>query len=251
MKYEATSSHLNRKIRAEQIEGMTFDNHMHYSFEFFCVTEGKLLCTVEGQEYPLTAGDAVLVLPNQIHSYYTPEYSHAAMFIFAPVYVQEFYKFSRNKEFINPVFRLKLADVAHPPATEDVFAWKSLLYHICAEAYRQCPMKKAEKKNNALIEKIVDYVYNHPEEKLSLAQLATQLGYSYHYLSNCIKANFGMNFCTLVNNYRIDLAATLLRTTDLSVTQVAVKSGFSTIRSFNRAFQQIHGVTPSAFAAGK
>ncbi len=251
MQYEIISSHLNRLIRAERVAGMTFDRHMHYSFEFFYIVSGEVECTVEQTKYRLMPGEAILILPNQIHSYFTRKPSDCIMFIFAPVYVNEFFKSTIGKEFIHPVFRLPYNEVENHPAIGDIFEWKSLLYHICAAACRQCKMQPSSTKNHELIQSIAEYIYRNLNEKISLEQLASQFGYSYHYLSACIKSYFGMNFCTLVNHYRIDLAATLLYTTDLSITEVAGKSGFSTIRSFNRAFKSIHGVTPTVFLQSK
>jgi len=247
MQYEATASHLNRLIRAERVQGMTFGRHMQYSFEFFYVKKGEVLCTVEDETYPLQEGDGVLVLPNQPHSYHTPVFSDAVMLIFDPIYVNEFYKYTRDKEFVRPVFQPDDTPLRAFPDSKDVFAWKSLLYSLCAQANKQCTMRQAARKNNELIEKVLFYIRDNLDDKLRLEQLAEELGYSYHYMSNCIRDNFGVNFCTLVNQYRIDLAATLLRTTDMTMTQVAGKSGFSTIRSFNRVFKQIHGITPSQF----
>ena len=247
MQYEANASHLNRLIRAERVQGMTFGQHLHYSFEFFYVNEGELSCTVENETYTLQAGDGVLVLPNQSHSYHTPEFSDAIMLIFDPIYVNEFYKFINDKEFVNPVFRPNEPKLFSLPEPKDVFGWKSVLYALCAQASAQCELQPSSHKNNHLIEKVIEYISQNLDGTLRLEQLAENLGYSYHYLSNCIKDNFGMNFCTLVNQYRVDLAASLLRTTDLTITEVAARSGFSTIRSFNRAFKNLQGITPSEF----
>lgn len=248
MQYEATASHLNHMIRAERVQGMTFGRHMQYSFEFFYVKKGEVLCTVEDETYPLQEGDGVLVLPNQPHSYHTPVCSDAVMLIFDPIYVNEFFQYTRNKEFVCPVYRPDGRLLEQLPHQKDVFGWKSLLYSLCAQANQQGTLRQATRKNSDLIEKVVAYIHDHLQDKLSMEQLAEELGYSYHYLSNCMKDHFGMNFCTLVNHYRIDRAATLLRTTDLPMTRVADQSGFSTIRSFNRAFLSIHGITPTQFA---
>lgn len=245
MKYEANTSHMNRVIRAERVKGMTFGRHMHYSFEFVCVVDGMLHCTIDDKHYTLSAGQGVLVLPDQVHSYRTDHFSEIIMLIFDPIYVSEFHQFMKGKVFAHPVFNPTLSSLLTLPQSQDLFAWKGLLYDLCAQANRYCQPMQDTQKNSHLIEQVLEYVHTCREP--SLKELASQLGYNYHYLSNCIRENFGMNFCTLANHYRTDLAATLLRTTDLTMTQVAEQSGFATIRSFNRAFKQLQGVTPSQF----
>ena len=247
MQYEANASHLNRLIRAERVQGMTFGHHLHYSFEFFYVCKGSISCTINDRAYEVREGEAILVLPNQSHSYQTHEFSDAIMLIFDPIYINEFYKLIRDKEFVYPVFRPNEPRLFSLPAPKDVFSWKSVLYALCAQVCEQCELQPSSHKNNHLIERVIEYISQNLDGTLRLEQLAENLGYSYHYLSNCIKDNFGMNFCTLVNQYRVDLAASLLRTTDLTITEVAARSGFSTIRSFNRAFKNSQGITPSEF----
>ena len=247
MRYELSTSYLRHHVRAERTPGMNFPMHLHHSFEFFGVSQGEVRCTIAEKEYRLGPGDAVLVLPNQIHSYQNHQESEATMLIFDSIYVNEFYKYIQDCVFVNPVFRFDPGVLETFPEQEDIFGWKSLLYQICAQADRQCGLQFKGHKNNTLIQKTVDYIRRHLEEKITLEDMAKELGYSYHYLSGQIKENFGTNFCQLVHIFRVDTAATLLKTTNLTMTQVAEKSGFPTIRSFNRAFKQIHGISPSGY----
>ena len=68
-------------------------------------------------------------------------------------------------------------------------------------------------------------------------------GYSAHYLSRVFSEAVGINFRRFVNELRLEYARELLTTTDLPVTEIAYKSGFGSIRSFNRAFgEEYHSV---------
>ena len=46
-----------------------FPFHLHKHMEFVHVTEGEMDATVAGVNYHLTAGDCLMIYPNQIHSY--------------------------------------------------------------------------------------------------------------------------------------------------------------------------------------
>ena len=250
MKYEVSNSIINHLIRAEEVVGMTFENHIHLSYEIFCVTEGEVFCSISGKGYTIKAGQAVIVFPGQIHSYRTDVYSKSKMLIFSPDFIAEFHSFVKNREFGYPVINYDASSLILPD-TNEIFAIKGLLYSIVAQALRQQPLVFAQERNQNLIQKIISYISEHSTEKISLDDIANTIGYSYNYLSNCIKSNFGVNFATLVNNYRLENAATLLKSTDLSIAEIAQTSGFSTIRSFNRAFKKVYDITPSEFSNKK
>lgn len=61
------------------------------------------------------------------------------------------------------------------------------------------------------------------------------------------KATFGETPHRYLQRRRIERAMYLLRTTDRSVTQVCIESGFSSLGSFSRTFRDIVGVSPSEF----
>lgn len=47
--------------------------------------------------------------------------------------------------------------------------------------------------------------------------------------------------------YRMEKAKELLIATDLTVTEIALSSGFETVSYFDRAFKKAFGTTPKAF----
>ncbi|MFR6640828.1 MAG: helix-turn-helix domain-containing protein [Christensenellales bacterium] len=54
-----------------------------------------------------------------------------------------------------------------------------------------------------------------------------------------------MRFSSLVNRYRVEEAAKLIATENVSATEAAMRSGFNSIRSFNRVFRSMSGRTPT------
>lgn len=78
---------------------------------------------------------------------------------------------------------------------------------------------------------------------------ATEIGTNRTYFARMMTAEFGMKFSDMLNNYRVEHAKTLLATTSLSISDVADQSGFSDQSYMNRKFNQIVGVTPTAYRA--
>lgn len=80
----------------------------------------------------------------------------------------------------------------------------------------------------------------------SLSEIAAQLNIGERSLSRRLKEE-NTSFRSLLAEKRKELAGFYLRNSDLSVTEVAFKLGFSDVSNFNRACQNWFGCSPSAY----
>ncbi len=244
MLYELTHSNRVYQIKLESQTNLTFGTHMHTAFELILVTEGDLICTMAGRDYRVGAGQAILIPPNRLHSFTTEHYSKDWLLIFSTDFVASFYRTIKDMTFADPVFPCTEGILSEFDWHDQLFLQKALLYHICGIAYQHSGLVPLQGRNELLIQNIALYVQDHYSEELTLESLSKALGYHSCYLSGFINQNFGMNFRTLVNRYRISAAEDLLQNSDATISEIAVASGFATIRSFNRAFEKIRGICP-------
>ena len=85
-------------------------------------------------------------------------------------------------------------------------------------------------------------------EDLKITDLAGALGVHEREISKAIYDIKGQRFTSYLNQYRIERAKTvLLQHPDLSVKEVAFRSGFSNQPQFQRKFKELTGLTPSPF----
>lgn len=89
--------------------------------------------------------------------------------------------------------------------------------------------------------KIIDA---NPCERLSLDQLASRVGVNRTKLALGFKHVFGETVQAYWRDRRLAIARELLRSEDLTVTQVAERAGYSEIASFTRAFTTHFGISP-------
>lgn len=83
---------------------------------------------------------------------------------------------------------------------------------------------------------------------LKITDIALALGVNRYYISDCINSTKGCSFSQFVNSYRIEHAKRMLSVQpDIKLSEVWMSSGFSTERTFLRAFKAITGMTPSEF----
>lgn len=85
-------------------------------------------------------------------------------------------------------------------------------------------------------------------QDLKITDVAGVLGVHEREISKAINDLKGQRFTSYINHYRIEHAKTLLlQHADLSVKEVAFKSGFSNQPQFQRKFKELTGLTPEQF----
>ena len=107
-------------------------------------------------------------------------------------------------------------------------------------------------KQKEYLEKFMDicsYINDHCTEELSLDDAAARAGFSKYHFSRLFRQFANVSFYRYLNQKRIENAERLLINPDISVTEVSLSSGFTSLSSFIRMFKQIKGCTPSEYRA--
>ncbi|WP_456313263.1 AraC family transcriptional regulator [Pseudomonas shirazensis] len=94
---------------------------------------------------------------------------------------------------------------------------------------------------------VYEYVQKHFAEKITLEDVANVASMSIISFNRFIKKRTGKTFVNYINDIRIGYAARWLVEKDMSVSEVAFKSGFNNIANFNRSFKAIKNCTPSQY----
>ena len=96
-------------------------------------------------------------------------------------------------------------------------------------------------------ERVRHYIQDHMAESIYLAALARHLSLSPSRARHKVKELFGVSFSALVRSVKLQEAARWLRTTDLTVSEVAVRVGMDDANYFSRAFRRFAGVAPREY----
>jgi YesN/AraC family two-component response regulator len=98
------------------------------------------------------------------------------------------------------------------------------------------------------IQKILHYIdLNDLGTTVSLENVASFIGLTPQYISRLFKQHFNINFIEYVTQRRINLAADLLKTTDLSVREVSARCGYNDMSYFSKVFSRFIGLTPREY----
>lgn len=236
-------------LRVERGENFSFPFHLHQCFEFVMVLSGQMQIMVDDREYILSPNEALLIFPNQIHSFKSRESKHF-LSIFSPHLVQAFSlslngNIPKENKFTPPQYLMDL--VQKLDATSDITEKKGALYLLCAEFNKKAEYITRSTKDQKPLFKMFLYVENNFAGECQLQNLAESIGYDYSYLSRLFKKTVGMSFNTYLNQFRLSNACYLMENTENSILSCATESGYSSLRNFNRNFKLHFGITPTQY----
>ena len=232
----------------------SYGSHMHRHYELVYVRKGMLITEVFGRKEPVCAGQMAFIPSNCLHAYATPEHSVADICVFSADYIPMFTQSIRSRQASTCVFTCRSSVLAfaekelfvtdHVP---ELYTAKAALYAVAGEICRGIRFEPSSEKHAILLDRLVQYISDHFAEEISLESAAAALGYEPHYLSRCFHRSVPMHFSNYVNLFRVDLATELLRSSDLPIAEVTWKSGFQSVRTFDRVFLEVTGQTPQAY----
>lgn len=236
------------------------EKHWHTSIEIFAVMEGHLEFFMNKEEYPLKAGEQLIINSNEIHSIHAAERNKTVV-LQIPLKqfenyftAQRFIRFrSQDAEADGKLASLikKLYKVYTARDTGYEFGTMSLFYEIMymlVKNYRLTEVHEKEIRHSRKLDtlsKITTYMREHYKEDLKLSDLAATFGYSDAYLSRMFQKYAKINYKTYLQDIRMAYAYRDLMNTDRTISQIALDNGFCSSRGFSGEFQKRYGILPS------
>ena len=97
---------------------------------------------------------------------------------------------------------------------------------------------------------VTDYINDNITSEIKLSDLANLAGISQYHFSRLFKKSLGISPNQYLIKQRVERAKSLLKKSDLSVTEVAFSCGFNSHSHFGKYFRQFTGFTPKQYRAG-
>jgi len=82
---------------------------------------------------------------------------------------------------------------------------------------------------------------------MSIEDFANATNYSASRLRTIFKRAAGIPLGSYLKNYRLNRAMALLRTSNMSISEIATETGFTSPQAFSRSFRKETGVTPRSY----
>lgn len=255
----------------------TFPMHWHDEMEIIYVDSGEFEENVDFKDYNVHQGDIVIISPCTLHSFrqHGEERTSFRSLIFDMKIVtgnntdacaiKYFTPFTEN-ECTLPV----IISPEQPHYEElksclfsllNVYFEKSGCYELSLKReffdlfyILFTYFTKREEKSGAIktgttksVKMVLDYISENYMYPITIEELAETVNLSKHYFMRFFKKYMGMTCIEYINEYRLNIAANLLLTTRMRITEVAVSIGITNLSYFNRIFKKKFNLTPKEY----
>lgn len=246
--------------------------HWHTSFEIIMPVVNTYRVQCGDHNYNLREGDNLLICPCMIHELFAPP--SGERIIFQPGLSQIAIKelnllvsiispalLITKEEYpeIHPKIKALLLEIKEEYFSSATYTEASIfskfleiLVYIgrSRQTFKQPNTDLSVSRQKEYVEKflyITDYINAHFAEDLRLEDISSLAGFSKYHFSRLFRQYTDASFYKYLNKKRIEHAKTLLLDPQLTVTEVATLSGFSSLSAFLRMFKQLNKCTPREF----
>lgn len=104
------------------------------------------------------------------------------------------------------------------------------------------------KDSSAALRKLLDYIHENYQKDIALSDAADYYEISQGYVGKLFRENLHTTFKDYLNQYRIDMAKTLLvEHPTMKINEIAQRVGFISAITFNRVFKRIESIAPGEY----
>lgn len=258
---------LGVRYRHIDYRGRQCPKHWHNYFECLLVTEGRLEFYLEGDVHQLNVGDFVIINPCEVHgSYSLDPFSKAYMLqfpesMFNAVQGKKVKRvrnaFIRAQDEFPPRFLhtisnafLALERAQLESGIGYYLQMKSIIYSFLHCLIDHCVVDiisagtARTDKHLVRLNKIMCYIESNYHLKITLEDCSQQIHVDSTYFSRFFKKYMGENFSRYLSVYRMNHAYNDLITTDLKITELSERNGFTNYKYFLSLFKELYGCTP-------
>ncbi len=256
----------------------SYQAHWHSYGEIVLVGPGKTnVFMVNQHRYELSEGDFLLIWPRELHEIIDADREKSLIIQFSNAFMNSLFDLQRIMHFYRNLHVLCIH--SHPQLVSELRSiadrMKEIFLAAGSDRELRCCMLLMEfmlkldehreefspeiKRGNASGESdtiirrmmaVTDYIKNNlTADDLSQGTMAGMAGISKDYFSRIFRNVTGMNYSKWLNMIRMEKATELLADQDITLTEIAMLSGFQSISSFNRVFRAEKGMSPGEYRA--
>lgn len=253
-------------------EAENYPPHWHIPFELIMPTENTYRAVSGNQDFLLRESDILIIGPGVVHELFAPDHGRRLIFqsslssiglveldtlssIISPTILITPEKYPKVHSEVRQLL-LQIQEEYDNSLPYSGTLIYSYFLKILAEVGRsqveiiQNSFDAKNSKQKEYMEKflfVTNYINEHFTEDLTLEQMASLAGFSKYHFTRLFRQYAGTSFYKYLNQKRISHAKNLLLDPNLSVTDVAMQSGFTSISAFLRMFRLVTNCTPTEF----
>lgn len=252
--------------------------HKHSFFELAYIVEGEGIHNINGNNLRYGPGSLYLLNPKMVHHFTVEQLTSFVFVCFNNIYLQGMMAKNEQHNSVNWVKKLDYifqstqdsGDIIKNERDKPLTA--AIIAAIIAEHEQGQEMQKevVEQLINTLITivarnittkcdaktggdttalQIVNYIHLniYEPEKLKAETIAEHFNISANYISEYFKKQTGENLQQFIINYRLALAETRLRHSNMRLNEIALELGFTDESHLTKTFKKYRGESPAQF----
>ncbi|SLK20957.1 MULTISPECIES: AraC family transcriptional regulator [unclassified Paenibacillus] len=258
-------------------EGRGFnDLHWHEELQITLVTHGKLIIRVNGMDYELETGQAILINKGALHV--TTHLTHNGQYVSFnfPERLLAFYADSAmEKNYVLPYTNSSLVSLTfkedvewqkdvldmlwdlkkrfdvekkwgweYEVSIQTVQLWLIIISHISL-ASEEAP--KYVKLQQERLQLMLSFIHQHYSANITLQEIADVVHLSVSECNRSFKKTIHLTPYDYLIKYRIKKGMELLISTDYTVTEIAERVGFNHVNNFIQSFKKLYNRTPKDY----
>lgn len=252
--------------------------HWHEEPEFCHVLLGEVEYHIAGQILILNPGDGIFVNSNVMHMLRPHNGLKGTLFIpqiFNKLLLIGYHRSTFDKKYYRPIVTSKtvpyflirskeqgdatfiqLLQKSYEISKAEKFGYEFHLRNLLSDLWLELfntlsPVIRSPEDTPDLyssrIKKMMTYIENHYAENITLKSIATSASISERECNRHFQKQIHETPLQYLQEFRIDNAANLLLHSDMSITDVALKSGFENSSYFSKVFKQHMHCTPKVY----
>ncbi len=234
--------------------------HLHEHIEIVLMKSGVTIANADIISGTVKTGDLFIAFPNQVHYYLDQEPSvESSVLIVSPDITPEFNRIFKAMIPKNPVLKNAISNPRIVAAVESLVQCsiergeyseteaRGCMLILLSELFRNMELVEKGNYDHDLAKDIISYCYENYTADISLQSIADALHISRCYISRIFSKRLHISFNDYINSLRIRKACEMLKAGDLTVTEIAYAVGYNSVRTFDRCFMTVRGMTPKEY----
>lgn len=249
--------------------------HWHKEIEIVVVHEGSVALETEKESIVLQKGDGVFINSEELH--YFKKLGDEKCLLVSYVFDKSFVGGDKGsiieRKYIEPLVQNKTLSIfkfskdlseqlvkAFFQYEEKKFGSEVIIRNVLSLVLLEIIIENKEKlietktyKNldSQRIKGMLDFIQKNYSNELTLKEIGESVFIGERETLRCFARTIGISPIEYLKKYRVTVAANLLTTTELPVTEICMQCGFNSPSYFSKSFQKVFGVTPRMYRKNK
>ena len=245
--------------------------HWHKEIEIVVIYEGSISLETAKESIILKKGDGVFINSEELH--YFKKIGDEKCVLISYVFDKSLVIGDKGsiieRKYIEPLVQnktlslFKISETLSRKLEEVFFEYEdkkfgveinirnilsSVLLEIIIENREKLIEKKIYKNlDSQRIKGMLDFIQKNYSNELTLKEIGEAVFIGERETLRCFARTIGISPIEYLKKYRVKVAANLLTTTDLPVTEICIQCGFNSPSYFSKSFQRVFNVTPREY----